>query len=286
MFNTINKTLGGTITGTSVILDANHEKVYTVTFTRADNRDMTIVVDKELYDRCTQGSLAIFDIDIVMEKGGDVNNYDKKLTRAKGAAFVGADLDAHTYKKKMEDDLTYLRRYAVPLPSKKKSRAMARKERLWSLLFPVLLFGGGIIIIASVPLLIKYQISKGKKYSNYMVTTGEVIEQSSRASMSNSDKYDIDFKIQYEVDGIKYTIRQNFTEHNVSSIFSTQKVIYNIDNPSEGYYAEYNNIAKAYLPGIQANGYMIYIIVFLMGVVVLAVGIFNIKSTRSTNNSQ
>lgn len=268
MLNTVNRTLGGVITQTSSKVDENKEEVYTVTFTRADNREMTIVVNKEIYDRCTHGSRAIFDIDIVMEKGGDVNHYDKKLTKAKGVVFVGVDVDAKTYKQKMEQDLTYLSRYAKPLPAKKKKH----RGRLWMVLTLVLLFGAGIVFIASVPIWIKYQISQGERYSNFAVITGEVIDQSSHQSISNTDKYDIDFTIEYEVDGRIYTIQESFPEHNLSSIFSTQKVIYNVDDPSEGYYAEYNNIAKTYLPGMQNNSYVSYIVLLFLGVVCLVLG--------------
>lgn len=276
MLKTMNRTLGGKITETSFLVDENNEEIYTVTFTRADNRDMTAAVDKEIYDRCSQGALAIFDIDIVMEKGGDINHYNKKLTKAKSVAFVGTDIDARTYKQKLEEDITYLRRYAMPLPAKK--RKGISESRLWALLFPVILFGGGILLIAGVPLLIKYQISKGEKYSNFVVTTGEVIEQSSRQSIRNTDKWDINYTIEYEVGGTKYAISGSFSEENFPDISSTQEVIYNVDNPSEGYYAEYNNIAKTYLPGMQTNSYIPYILMIFMGIVLLAIGVSFVKS--------
>lgn len=136
----------------------------------------------------------------------------------------------------------------------------------------VLLFGAGIVFIASVPIWIKYQISQGERYSNFVVITGEVIDQSSHQSISNTDKYDIDSTIEYKVDGRTYTIQESFPEHNLSSIFSTQKVIYNVDDPSEGYYAEYNNIAKTYLPGMQNNSYVSYIVLLFLGVVCLVLG--------------
>lgn len=49
-----------------------------------------------------------------------MNHYDKKLTKAREVSFVGVDVDMKTYKQKMEQDLTYLSRYAKPLPAKKK----------------------------------------------------------------------------------------------------------------------------------------------------------------------
>lgn len=281
MLNTVNRTLGGRITQTASIVDENMEAIYTVTFIRADNREMTIVVDKEFYDKCTHGSRAIFDLDIVMEKGGDVNHYDQKLTKARGIAFVGIDVDARTYKQKMEQDLTYLARYAKPLPAKKKKGRGSARNGFWVVLILVLTFGAGIVFIASVPFLIKYQLSQGVKYANFVVTTGKVIDQSSHQSISNTDKYDIDFTIEYEVDGKKYTIQESYTEHNVSDISPTRKVIYNVDDPSEGYYAEYNNIAKTYLPGMQNNSYISYIVLLLFGVVCLACGGYFVKALLS-----
>ena len=100
----MNRTLGGKIVSASSSISNNyncHEEIYQVTFMRADNRKMTIFVDKDIYDKCKNAAQkVIFDMDVVMEKEGDINHYDKKLTKARKVLFWGIDIDPDTYAKK------------------------------------------------------------------------------------------------------------------------------------------------------------------------------------------
>lgn len=99
MQKVMNRTLGGKIVSASSSINNNncHEEIYQVTFMRADNRKMTISVDKDIYDKCKNAAQkVIFDIDVVMEKEGDINHYDKKLTKARKVLFWGIDIDPDT----------------------------------------------------------------------------------------------------------------------------------------------------------------------------------------------
>ena len=42
---------------------------------------MVLSVNRSTYDECKKGRRAIFDIDVVMEKDGDINNYIREQTR-------------------------------------------------------------------------------------------------------------------------------------------------------------------------------------------------------------
>lgn len=272
MLKTVNITLGGTITGTSYYVDKNNERIYSVSFKRADNREMTVSVDKQYYDRCVHGNTAIFDIDIVMKNDGDINHYDKKLSKAKRVAFVGVDTDTNTYKERMTEDLIWLSRYAKPLKG--------NKRPIWVIVIGLVFFIGGILLIASVPIKIFAQISEGKRYADFIYTEGEVIDQDWSMSTTNHDNddiyYDIKVKIQYEADGNKYVITEKLNNQKYSTVLARQDMIYNQYNPSEAYLASYDVIAKRYIPdGCDSWGsyILLFAILLVMGIICTGVGI-------------
>lgn len=272
MLKTVNIILGGTITGTSYYVDKNNERIYSVSFKRADNREMTVSVDKQYYDRCVHGNTAIFDIDVVMKNDGDINHYDKKLSRAKHVAFVGVDTDTNTYKERMTEDLIWLSRYAKPLKG--------NKRPIWVLVIGLVFIIGGILLIASVPIKIFAQISEGKRYADFIYTEGEVIDQDWSMSTTNHENddiyYDIKVKIQYEADGNKYVITEKINNQKYSTVLAGQDMIYNQYNPSEAYLASYDVIAKRYIPdGCDSWGSYIlpFAILLVMGIICTGVGI-------------
>ena len=273
MLKTVNIILGGTITGTSFYVDKNNERIYSVSFKRADNREMTVSVDKQFYDRCVHGNTAIFDIDVVMKNDGDINHYDKKLSRAKSVAFVGVDTDTNTYNERMAEDLIWLSRYAKPL----KGNA---KKPIWLLVIGLVFLIGGILLIASVPIQIFAQISEGKRYADFIYTEGEVIDQDWSMSTTNHENddiyYDIKVKIQYVADGNKYVITEKLSNQRFSTVSERQDMIYNQYDPSEAYLASYDVIAQRYIPdGRDSWGsyILLFAILLLIGIICTGVGI-------------
>lgn len=65
-----------------------YNREYLVTITRADGRDMVLSVNRSTYDECKKGRRAIFDIDVVMEKDGDINNYIREQTCVTGITYL------------------------------------------------------------------------------------------------------------------------------------------------------------------------------------------------------
>ncbi|MBD5087297.1 MAG: hypothetical protein HDT30_00575 [Clostridiales bacterium] len=281
MQKVMNRTLGGKIVSTSSsITNYNkcHEEIYQVTFMRADNRKMTISVDKDIYDKCKNAAQkVIFDIDVVMEKEGDINHYDKKLTKARKVLFWGIDIDPDTYAKKMEEDLVWLSRYAKPLPAEKSKagKVLSYIEGYFvSIILFLAIFGVGIGSILAIPLTINHLKNQADKYANYEVTKGEVIKQSSREETLEEDSYIIEYTIEYWVNDEKYVISDSLKQDNWDSIWSEQCVLYDKSNPSNGLLCEYNNVAKAYLPGFQGNSeYMFFVVMAIMGVLFLFIGV-------------
>lgn len=277
MLKTINRMLGGMITGTSFYVDKNNEKIYSVSFKRADNREMTVSVDRQYYDRCIHGNLAIFDIDVVMEHDGDINHYDKKLSKARRIEFVGGDTDINAYNARMAEDLTWLSRYAKPLPDNDSKKA---KRKPWMIAIGLIFIIGGLILIAAVPIRIFGQIKEGKKYDNFAYAEGEVIDQywnlSTTYNNNNEKSYDITATIQYEADGTKYVVTKKITNSWNSGILGVQDIIYNQDNPSEAYLASYDVIAGRYIPDGKDSwgGYILYfVITLIIGIICMGVGI-------------
>ncbi|MDE6210304.1 MAG: hypothetical protein K2M73_11610 [Lachnospiraceae bacterium] len=277
MLKKFNRILGGMITGTSFYVDKNNEQIYSVSFKRADNREMTVSVDRQYYDRCVHGNLAIFDIDVVMENDGDINHYDKKLSRAKRVAFVGVDTDINTYKERMTEDLIWLSRYAKPLKGNDSKKS---KRPPWMILIGLVFIIGGILLIASVPIKIFAQISDGKRYADFIYTEGEVIDQDWSMSTTNHDNddiyYDIKVKIQYEADGNEYVITEKINNQRYSIVLVEQDMIYNQSNPSEAYLASYDVIAKRYIPdGCDSwvSYILLFVILLVMGIICTGVGI-------------
>lgn len=278
MQKVMNRTLGGKIVSTSSsITNYNkcHEEIYQVTFMRADNRKMTISVDKDIYDKCKNAAQkVIFDIDVVMEKEGDINHYDKKLTKARKVLFWGIDIDPDTYAKKMEEDLVWLSRYAKPLPAEKSKagKVLSYIEGYFiSIILFLAIFGVGIGSILAIPLTINHLKNQAEKYANYEVTKGEVIKQS--WNQLDEDRYKIEYTIEYWVNDEKYVISDSLTE-GTSSIWSNQYVLYDKSDPNNGLLCEYNNVAKAYLPGLQGNSeYIFFVVMAIMGVLFLFIGV-------------
>ncbi|MDE6314096.1 MAG: hypothetical protein K2M46_10875 [Lachnospiraceae bacterium] len=278
MQKVMNRTLGGKIVSTSSsITNYNNcnEEIYQVTFMRADNRKMTISVDKDIYDKCINSNQkVIFDIDVVMEKEGDINHYDKKLTKARKVLFLGIDIDADTYAKKMEEDLVWLSRYAKPLPAEKskgKKALLYIESYFVSIILFVAIFGTGIGSILAIPLTINHLKAQADKYANYEVTNGKVIEQSDRNL--DEDLYEIKYTIEYWVNDEKYVIRDSLTQ-STNSIWSEQHILYDKSDPNNGLLCEYNNVAKAYLPGLQGNSeYLFFVVMAIMGVLFLFIGV-------------
>lgn len=278
MQKVMNRTLGGKIVSTSSsITNYNkcHEEIYQVTFMRADNRKMTISVDKDIYDKCKNAAQkVIFDIDVVMEKEGDINHYDKKLTKARKVLFWGIDIDPDTYAKKMEEDLVWLSRYAKPLPAEKSKagKVLSYIEGYFvSIILFLAIFGVGIGSILAIPLTINHLKNQAEKYANYEVTKGEVIKQS--WNQLDEERYKIEYTIEYWVNDEKYVISDSLTE-GTSSIWSNQYVLYDKSDPNNGLLCEYNNVAKAYLPGLQGNSeYMFFVVMAIMGVLFLFIGV-------------
>lgn len=282
MQKVLNRTLGGKIVETSSLKNNYNEEIYQVTFMRADNRKMTITVDKDIYDMCINShKKVVFDIDVVMEKEGDINHYDKELTKARKILFMGIDIDADTYEKKMEEDLVWLSRYAKPLPveeSKARKSITNIGDYFGIVFFYVIIFGMGIGAILSIPLTISHQRAEADKYANYEVTKGEVVKQSSSEDTLHEDNYIIKYEIEYWVNDEKYVIRDQL-EQGTSSILSQQYVLYDKDNPSDGMLCGYNSIAKAYLPGLQENSYyLIFVVMAIIGVALILLGIKFLKS--------
>ncbi|MDE7425824.1 MAG: hypothetical protein K2N51_19360 [Lachnospiraceae bacterium] len=278
MQKVMNRTLGGKIVSASSSISNYkncHEEIYQVTFMRADNRKMTISVDKDIYDKCKNAAQkVIFDIDVVMEKEGDINHYDKKLTKARKVLFWGIDIDPDTYAKKMEEDLVWLSRYAKPLPAEKSKagKVLSYIEGYFvSIIFFLSFFGVGLGLILAIPLTINHLKNQAEKYANYEVTKGEVIKQSSRNL--DEDRYKIEYTIEYWVNDEKYVISDSLTQ-NMSSIWSGQYVLYDKNDPNNGLLCEYNNVAKAYLPGLQGNSeYTFFVVMAIVGVLFLFIGV-------------
>lgn len=279
MQKVINRTLSGKIVETSTIQDDYNREIYQVTFMRADNRKMTISVDRDIYDKCIDTNRkVIFDIDVVMEKEGDINNYDKILTKAKKALFLGTDIDEKEFTKKMEEDLVWLSRYAKPLPAEKSKakKAISIIDGYFGIVcFYVILFGMGIGAILFIPLTINNRKAQADKYANYEVTKGEVIKQSNRQDSENG--YIIQYEIEYWVNDEKYVIRDHL-DYNTSSIMSQQYVLYNKDEPSDGMLCGYNSVAKAYLPGLQESSeYVGFVVMAIVGVALILLGIIFLR---------
>lgn len=277
MLKAVNRILGGMITGTSFYVDKNNEKIYSVSFKRADNREMTVSVDRQYYDRCVHGNLAIFDIDVIMEADGDINHYDKKLSRAKNIKFVGIDTDINTYREKMTEDLIWLSRYAKPLQGNASKKT---KRKSWMIAIGLVFIIGGLLLIASVPIKIFAQISEGKRYADFIYTEGEVIDQNWSMSTTNHDNddiyYDIKVKIQYEADGNKYVLAEKINNQRSSTVLTEQDMIYNQSNPSEAYLASYDVIARRYIPD-GCDSWVSYIMLFgiilIMGIICTVAGV-------------
>lgn len=281
MQKVMNRTLGGKIVSASSSISNNnncYEEIYQVTFMRADNRKMTISVDRDIYNKCKNAAQkVIFDIDVVMEKEGDINHYDKKLTKARKVLFWGIDIDPDTYAKKMEEDLVWLSRYAKPLPAEKSKVRKAGNYFLGILLdaiFYVGIFVMGIGFILAIPLTINNRKAEAEKYANYEVTKGEVIKQSSREETLEEDSYIIEYTIEYWVNDEKYVISDSLKQNNWDSIWSEQYVLYDKSDPSNGLLCEYNNVAKAYLPGFQENSeYVFFVVMGIIGVALILLGL-------------
>ncbi len=277
----MNRTLGGKIVETSSMRNQYNEEIYQVTFMRVDNRKMTVSVDKDIFDKCINSNMkAIFDIDVVMEKEGDINHYDKELTKAKKVLFLGMDISEKVYAEKMDEDLVWLSRYAKPLPpekSKAKEAALNIGGYLGSILLLMILFGVGIGAILAIPFTINIRRAEADKYTNYEVTKGQVIKQSSHQVL-DEDYYTIEYEIEYEVDDVKYVIKDRL-ERDMPSILSEQYVLYDKSEPSNGLLCGYNKIAKAYLPGLQKNQeYAFFVILVIVSIAFILVGIKQFKS--------
>lgn len=150
-----------------------YNREYLVTITRADGRDMVLSVNRSIYDECKKGRRAIFDIDVVMEKDGDINNYIREQTRVTGITYLTEDRLFNNFSKIKDENYTWLSRYAPPLKKK--------NDRPVIFLMGIVFFAAGVFVFTFLPRIIVKNINKAKIYKDYVHTVGE-------------DNYDIIYK--------------------------------------------------------------------------------------------
>lgn len=259
----INVTLGGMIMGKSFWGDVNDRKYY-ITFKRADRREMTVSADRQTYERCVEGNLAVFNIDVIMEKEGDINHYDKKLSQIMETKLVGVEVDAEKYQTLMSENLTWLSRYAKPLPEKEEKKKGNFKFVLIGMVFIIF----GLLCVSVTPISLISKISKGEKYENFTHIKGEVTYQKPYDRPGKNSEgfqtYDISIIVTYQVDDKEYTLSDKIYSDS-KTISDRQDMIYNNDNPNESYLASYDAIAKTYIPDGNDSvfGFILVVIITL-----------------------
>lgn len=264
MQKTIDVTLGGMIIGKSFIGEES-DRIYSITFKRADRREMKVTSDRQTYDRCVEGNLAIFNIDVVMDSEGDINHYDKKLSHIKNVQFVGVDVDMEKYQILMSENLTWLSRYAKPLSENEEKK----KGTLLFALVGILFLVAGLLCISITPVSLISRISDGKKYENYTHIEGKVTYQNAYARPGKNSKgvqtYDVSIIVTYYVDGKEYSLSDKIYSDD-TTVSETQDMIYNNDDPAESYLASYDAIAKTYIPdgNDSIGGFILLIVVTLI----------------------
>ena len=128
-----------------------YNREYLVTITRADGRDMVLSVNRSTYDECKKGRRAIFDIDVVMEKDGDINNYIREQTRVTGITYLTEDRLFNNFSKIKDENYTWLSRYAPPLKKK--------NDRPVILLMGIVFFAAGVFVFTFLPRIIVKRVS-------------------------------------------------------------------------------------------------------------------------------
>ena len=275
MQKTIDVTLGGMITGKSFIGEES-DRIYSIIFKRADRREMKVTSDRQTFDRCVEGNLAIFNIEVVMDHEGDINHYDKKLSYIKNVQLVGVDVDAEEYHTLMENNLTWLSRYAKPLNENEEKK----KDNLLFALIGMVFLVVGLLCISITPVSLINRVSDGKKYENYTHIEGKVTYQNAYLRPGKNSKgvqtYDVSIIVTYYGDGKEYSLSDKIYSDD-TTVSEIQDLIYNNDDPTESYLASYDVIAKTYIPdgNDSIGGFMLLIVVTLiLGIIGAGIGIY------------
>lgn len=237
-----------------------YNREYLVTITRADGRDMVLSVNRSTYDECKKGRRAIFDIDVVMEKEGDINNYIREQTRVTGITYLTEDRLFNNFSKIKDENYTWLSRYAPPLKKK--------NDRPVILLMGIVFFAAGVFVFTFLPRIIVKNINKAKIYKDYVHTVGETTDRGSTSNSWDSDSYYHYATLVYHADGNAYTVdygeRGKFTDR----LADNYDIIYKKDEPEKSYVAEYDTITKMYLPSDYAYSMMDYVGYVLVSLVI------------------
>ena len=264
MIKTQNVTLAVTIKEKKIVGD-DYDKRYSVNIKRADRREMELFVDYDVYEGCIVGKPAIFNIDVVMEQDGDINHYDKEQTRVMSIRYLENNDDTSEYADLLDKNLTWLSRYAKPLPEEKKKS-------------PLLLVAGLIFLIAGIfvgaiaPFSICDSIKKANEYKDYTHVEGVVISQENERlpdekMIDGEYVYRINAIVQYSVDGKTYETSYTVEQKGYQLIDDEQDIIYKNDNPSKGLVAFYDVVSKTYLPYYGMSWLEVVVLVLLSVVV-------------------
>lgn len=239
-----NVTFAATINSKRV--DGDYDKRYVIVIKRADRRLMELYVDPSTYERCVELKKVIINIDVVMENGGDINNYDKEQTQVLSLRYLENNIDTEEYSELLDKNLTWLSRYAKPLPEEKKFSPLL-------LVIGILFFIAGIVVGAIAPFSIFDSIKKADEYKDYTHVEGVVISQESERlpdekMIDGEYVYRINAIVQYSVDGKSYETNYIVEKKGYQLIDDEQDIIYKNDNPSKGVVAFYDVVSKTYLP--------------------------------------
>lgn len=218
---------------------------YNVIIKRADNRKMELYVDYSVYEELVVGKPAIVDIEVVMEKEGDINHFDKEQTRIVGIRYLDNREITGEYADLLDKNLAWLSRYAPPIKEEgKKSPAVI----LIGLLFLLV----GLAVGSIAPIWISGSLKDAEKYKDYVHVEGVVTHQENErlynVKVDGKQGYRINATIQYSVDGKTYEMGYTINRTRKRLIDINQDIIHRKDNPEDAMVAFYDAVSRTYLP--------------------------------------
>lgn len=223
---------------------------------KANGRNTTFITSKEIFTRCEYYKDIIFDVDIAYKKNGKI---DGKNSRINHVYVVEEDI-TEEFAVEYYNQKTIFDDMEKPLDD---SKRVKRENNLYTISMTFL-------VIALVTLTVAKVIAQDnfvKKTKDFDIVDGEVTYISvSDTPTSDSDK-EASIWITYLVGEENYEIREStrgksFLNNNVNGMSrgSKVKILYNPQEPQEGYLATYSDSEKQYVPmygGTYISGYLL-----------------------------
>ncbi len=243
---------------------------YKVKIRKANGRDTTFITNKEIFSRCQYYNDIIFDVDVVYKKNGKLDGKNSNINQV---YVVGEDITEEEYAVEYNNQKTIFQDVEKPLDAGSREK---RENNLYTISMTLLVIA--VLALSVVKVISQDRFMKDTK--NFDIANGEVTYISvSDTATSDSDKV-AHIWVTYCVEGQNYEIRESargktFLTNNVDGMSrgSKVKILYNPQNPQEGYLSTYSDFGKRYVPmygGTYFSGYAM-ILVSSVAVVLLLV---------------